>query len=182
MAIEKIGKFEKNNSEVSINVLFESKKKIYIARRSEYNRKRSKQVNLLMIVDGENRHYTAINCLSRLLKSMNAKHKEAYHCLNGFHTEKKGDDRYRHCSSHGKVNTKMPEDKDKWLKFYDSQNQYKVPFMLYADFESILKPVEKETRGRKRQKAILLVCGENQCACTVRLVVLSKLLMGYLIQ
>jgi len=50
-------------------VLFESKKEIYIARRSDYNRKRSKQVNLLMIVDGKNRHYTAINCLSRLLKS-----------------------------------------------------------------------------------------------------------------
>jgi len=48
---------------------------------------------------------------------MNAKHKEAYHfcvnCLNGFPTEKKRDDHYKYCSSHDKVNIKMPEDKDK---------------------------------------------------------------------
>jgi len=31
-------------------------------------------------------------------------------------------------------------------------SRFKVPFILYADFESILKPVEKETRGRKHQK------------------------------
>ena len=44
-----------------------------------------------MIVDGENRHYTAIKSISRLLKSLNATHKGAYHfCmnyLNGFRTE-----------------------------------------------------------------------------------------------
>ena len=32
-----------------------------------------KQVNLLMIVDGENRHYN----ISRLLNSLNATHKDA---------------------------------------------------------------------------------------------------------
>ena len=31
----------------------------------------------------------------------------------------------------------------KWLKFYDGQYQFMVPFMLYADFESILKPVDE---------------------------------------
>ena len=37
----------------------------------------------------------------------------------------------------------MPEEKDKWLKFHDGQCQFKVPFMLYADFENILKPMDK---------------------------------------
>ena len=37
-----------------------SKKGIYAARRSELNEKCSKQANVLMIVAGENRHYTAI--------------------------------------------------------------------------------------------------------------------------
>ena len=32
--------------------------------------------------------------------------------------------------------------KKKWLKFHDGQYQFKVPFMLYADFENILKPVD----------------------------------------
>ena len=54
MALNKIGKFEKNNPEIAVNVLFVRKKSIYIAWRSEFNSRRSKQVNLLMITDGEN--------------------------------------------------------------------------------------------------------------------------------
>ena len=41
----------------------------------------------------------------------------------------------------------MPTEKEKWLKFHDGQYQFKVPFMLYADFESILKPVDEQYRG-----------------------------------
>ena len=42
----------------------------------------------------------------------------------------------------------MPAEEEKWLKFHDGQYQLKVPFMLYEDFESILKPVN----GRYRDK------------------------------
>ena len=143
MALNKISKFEKRNPEIAVNVLFVSKKSIYIARRSEFNSKRGKQVNLLMIVDGENRHYTAVKSLSRLLKSMNAKHHGAYHfcvnCLNGFRTESARDKHYKYCSSHGEVSVKMPEERGKWLKFHDGQCQFKVPFMLYADFREHLE-------------------------------------------
>ena len=38
--------------------------------------------------------------------------------------------------------------KKKWLKFHNGQYQFKVPFMLYADFESILKPVDEPYRNR----------------------------------
>ena len=78
-----------NNPGIAVNVLFSNKKKrnIYTVRRPESNVKCKKQVNLLMIADGENRHYTAIKSISRLLKSLNATHKGAYHfcmnCLNG---------------------------------------------------------------------------------------------------
>merc|ERR1711911_63802 len=112
--------------------MFVNQKSINIARRSDFNCKRSKQVNLLMIVEGENRHYTAVKNLSRLLKSLNAKHKGAYHfclnCLNGFRTESARDKHYKYCSNHGEVNVKMHEEKDKWLKFHDGQSQFKVPF------------------------------------------------------
>ena len=54
-----------------------------MARRSERNVKCKKQVNILMIVDEENRQYTAIKSISRLLKTLNATHKGAYHfCMN----------------------------------------------------------------------------------------------------
>ena len=73
-------------------MLFSNKKNqnIYTASRSERNVKCKKQVKLLMIVNGESRHYTAIESISRLLNSLNATHIGAYHFwmnrLNGFWT------------------------------------------------------------------------------------------------
>ena len=105
-----------------------------------------------MIVDGQNRHYTAIKGMSRLLKSLNATHKGAYHfCmnhLNGFQRDSARDKHYEYCSNNGHVKVKMPTEKEKWLKFHDGQYQFKVPFMLYADFESILKPVDEGCRNK----------------------------------
>ena len=153
VSIKKIDKFEKNNPGIAVTVLFSNKKSrnIYTVRRSARNVKCKKQVNLLMIVNGENRHYTAIKGISRLLKSLNATRKGAYHfcmnCLNGFRTEPARDKHYEYCSSNGHVKVKMPTEKEKWLKFHDGQYQFKVPFMLYADFESILKPVDERYRG-----------------------------------
>ena len=155
VSIKKIDKFEKNNPGIAVNVLFSNKKmKIYIytARRSERNVKCKKQVNLLMIVDGEKRHYTTIKFISRLLSKLNGKTRRAYHfcmnCLNGFRKASARDKHYEYCISNGYVKFKMPSEKEKWLKFHDGQYQFKVPFMLYADFESILKPVDEQYRYR----------------------------------
>ena len=42
----------------------------------------------------------------------------------------------------------MPSEKEKWLKFHDWQYQFKTLFVLYADFESILKPVDEQYGGK----------------------------------
>ena len=79
-------------------------------------------------------------------------HKGAYHfcmnCLNGFRTESARDKHYEYCSSNGHVKIKIPTEKEKWLEFHDGQYQFKIPFMLYADFESILKLVHERYRDR----------------------------------
>ena len=56
-----------------------------------------------------------------------------------------------YCSSRDKIKVEMPMERDKWLKLFDGQCQFKVPFMLYADFESILKPVDDrhKVKGKK---------------------------------
>ena len=156
VSIKKIDKFEKNNPGIAVNVLLSNKKSldedIYTVRRSERNVKCKKQVNLLMIVDGEKRHYTAIKSISRLLSKLNGKTTRVYHycmnCLNGFRTASARDKHYEYCSSNGHVKVNMPTEEEKWLKFHDRQYQFKVPFMLYADFQSILKPVD----GRYKEK------------------------------
>ena len=105
-----------------------------------------------MIEDDGKRNYTAIKGISRLHKSLNANHKCAYHfcmnCFNGFWTGSARDKHYEHCSSNGHVKVKVPTEKDKWLKFHSGEYHVKVPFMLHADFESILKPVDERYRDR----------------------------------
>ena len=43
----------------------------------------------------------------------------------------------------------MPQrEEDKYVQYHDGQKQFKVPFIMYADFESILEPMEKNSKGR----------------------------------
>ena len=156
VSIKKIDKFEKNNPDMAANVLFSNKKNqkksIYTVRRSGRNGKCKKQVNLLMIEDGEKRHYTAIKNISRLLSKLNGKTKARvlllHELLQRFSYRVRRDKHYGYCSSNGHVKINMPNEKEKWLKFHDRQYQFKVPFMLYADFESILKPVDERYRDK----------------------------------
>ena len=48
----------------------------------------------------------------------------------------------------------MPTEEKKWLKFHDGQYQFKVPFMLYAGFESILKPVDERYRDKMNRMKV----------------------------
>ena len=117
LAIQKIINFIRNNPGISVNVLLNNKEIIYIAYRSELNGKCSKQANLLMIVDGENRHYKIIKKkICRLLSRLNGKRNRTYHfcinCLDGFRTASAIEKPYEYCSSNGYVNVKMPSEKE----------------------------------------------------------------------
>ena len=87
-----------------------------------------KQVNLLMIEDGEKRYYTTIKNMSRLLSKLNGKTRHAYHycmnCLNGFRTESARSKHYEHGSSNGHVKINMLTEEKIWLKFHDGQYQF----------------------------------------------------------
>ena len=110
---------------------------LYIAQRSELNGKCNTKANLLMIVAGENRNYTAIKNLSRLPKCLNVANKGAYrfyiNYLKDFHTASARDKHCNYYSSNGYAKVKMLSEKEKWLKFNDGQYYFKVSFMLYAD-------------------------------------------------
>ena len=141
-AINKINEFEKNNNDIVVNVLGVKGKRIYMCRKSKYY-DRKNVVNLLLIEDGEKRHYTAIKSLSRLLGSSNSKHKCKQHfCLNylqGFHSEESRDYHSEYCKDNEAVRIEIPEE-GSFVKFQDGQNQFKVPFVMYGDFEAILNP------------------------------------------
>ena len=134
-----INKFERNN-EIGVNILAIENKKIYIYRKGrDYDR----IANLMLITDVENpnkKHYVAVKSLSRLLSKQSSKHKEAQHfctnCLNGFESEIIRDEHYEYCRSKDSVRVEMPT-KNPIVKYADGQYQFKVPFVIYADFESI---------------------------------------------
>ena len=111
VAKEAIGKFEKNNLDIAINVLYISGKNINIQRKSKYH-DRKNNVNLLLIANDEKKHYTAIKSLSRLLSSENTKgkRKEYYctNCLQGFHCVETKDKHYEYCIDHDAVKIVMP--------------------------------------------------------------------------
>ena len=84
-----IKKFEQNNKEIALNILFVSynKKDIEPAYTSKYNYKRKKQVILLMITDDDNRwHYLAVKSLPALFRRITLSYNGNFYCLNCFHS------------------------------------------------------------------------------------------------
>ena len=116
---------------------------VYIGRKSEC--KASKNVELLLITNGETRYNIAIKSLSKLLGSRNTEHKCKKHfcpnCLQGFHTEQSRDKHYEYCKDNEAVKIEMSRP-GSFLEFHDGQNQPKVPFTMYTYFEAILRPVD----------------------------------------
>ena len=100
----------------------------------------------MLIDNGEKRHYTVIKSLTRLLANSNSKHGHKQHfclnCLQGFSLEESRDKHYEYCKDNEAVRIEMPKE-GSFIEFHDGQNQFKVPFIMYADFEFILKPTEK---------------------------------------
>ena len=84
---ERLENIEQNNKEFALNILFapHNTETIRIAYRSEYKRKRRKQVILLMIPDDIKWRYLAVCHLSmRTEKSSN--HDGDFYCLNCFYS------------------------------------------------------------------------------------------------
>ena len=139
VSIEDIGKFETRNN-ISVNVLAVEGRDIYIHRKGR--RMMGREINLLMVSEDGINHYTAIKSLSILLKSSNTKHKCKQHfcmnCLQGFTQESSRDQHQVYCEDNESVRVEMPE-QGSTVEFKDGQNQLKVPFIMYADFESILE-------------------------------------------
>ena len=113
------------------------RRKVYICRKGkEYNR----VANLMLIADNR-KHHIVIKSLKRLLYMQNSKHKQSQHfctnCLQSFKEKKSRDEHLVYCPNNEAVRIEMPN-KDPIVKYSDGQYQFKVPFMMYADFESIL--------------------------------------------
>ena len=141
-----INRFEIRN-QVSVKVLALDGKSPYICGKGgNYNR----IVNLMIIEDGDKRHYVAIKSLGRLLSKLNSKHNPSQHfctnCLQGFSELRSRDEHYAYCRSNQAVGIEMPT-KCPIVEYSNGQHQFKVPFVMYADFESILEPTQRASNN-----------------------------------
>ena len=142
VSIKDIGVFETKN-DILVNVLVIEDRETYIHRKPNY--RSEYEIDLLLITEGGIWHYTMIKSLSRLLASKNSRHRCKQHfcrnCLQGFQLEKSRDENYGYCNDNETVKVEMPS-KGSVMEFYDGQNQFRVPFMMYLDFEAIFEPIQ----------------------------------------
>ena len=149
--LKDIKRFEKQNPNISISVLGYSKnEKIYPLRISEYTKakkgkyERKHNIVLLLIKDGDNSHYCLVKNLSGLLKSQVNKHDHKLYfclnCLNSFDKPEKLEKHKEYCGEEESVKINMPAP-DSFIKFKNYLYSERAPFAIYADFESLLKPL-----------------------------------------
>ena len=138
-------KFEQNNKEIPLNISFapHNKKEIRLAHISKYNHKRKNQVILLMITDdGEKWHYLAVRSLSALLRGISSSNNGDLYRLNCFHsyrTFQKLKKQERVCNNHDYYHVDMLEEGKNILKYSSGDKSLKVPSIIYADLECLLK-------------------------------------------
>ena len=151
VSFKDIGKFETRNN-ISVNVLAVEGRDIYIHRKGR--RMMGREISLLMVSEDGIQHYTTIKSLSTLLSSKNSNTKRKQHfcmnCLQGFLQELSRDPNQVYCEDNESVRVEMPE-QGSTVEFKDGPNQFRVPYIMYADFESILEPMDPVEPGSPNQ-------------------------------
>ena len=142
VSLRDIDRFESLNPIISVTVLgYDEVDKVYPLRVSDYTGCEH-DIILLLIKDGENSHYCLVNNISALLATQinNHDHKRYFclRCLNSFKCEKSLNEHKEHCYNNECVKTIMPE-KGTMLRFKNFLHSEKVPFIVYADTEALIK-------------------------------------------
>lgn len=105
--------------------------------------------NLNEIIDDASRqHYVWIKNLSCLIQSQvnavnRAKKYICDRCLHYFYSEEKLKKHLTICESLNETRVTLPDEKHKWVRFNNHKNKVVNPFIIYADIESLLVPVDE---------------------------------------
>ena len=139
--ISSINKFERQNNDISINVHGLEGNILPLRVTKKYNA--AHHVDLLYIADEETEsgHYVLIKDFARLVGSQISKHQQRKHmCRYYFHactTEEILNKHLERCQQHGAQRVNLPKPGENKLYFKRKECQLRLPFIFYADFESI---------------------------------------------
>ena len=139
-------KFASNNKSIALNIFYVSHNtgKIRHAYKSKYNLNRENQVIILKITDGEKGHSLAAKILSALFRGIAGNNNRYFYCLNFFKTYTTENKLKKHkniCQNHDYCYVEMPEEGNKILQYNQEEKSMKVPFIIYADLESLLEKI-----------------------------------------
>jgi hypothetical protein len=139
--------FEKNNENTAINIFSYDEETDNIKIKRKSNTKGHDIINLLIIEKEEKEHYIYIKNIGSLLKNNKAVHDKitCKKCFRPF-TEKQMEN-HINCENENidqfETIIEFPE-VGQYLEFTDYKKMIKKPFIVYADFESTLKPINNE--------------------------------------
>ena len=95
----------------------------------------------MLIEEGGVKHYCLVKSIERLLSSQasNDKRKRYFclRCFNSFWCQKALNKHEEYCNEYEAVKIQLP-----MLEFKNYHRLEKVPFLVYADFESFIKPLD----------------------------------------
>ena len=137
VALKDIDKFERNNDSICVNV-FGYENSVYPLRISKHY-KRETIIDLLLIANNTTNHYCLINNLRGLLRKQAGNGHMHYcrRCLNAFQHKESLDKHKNYCDNHEAVRIEMPKP-GTTLSFKNYNRSMRVPFVIYADFESFV--------------------------------------------
>ncbi|XP_070155824.1 uncharacterized protein [Polyergus mexicanus] len=149
MTLSQIKKFELHN--ISINVYcIEKENNIVPIRLSE--QKKDRHVNLLYMQDSQDvGHFAWIKNLSSLVSSQLSCGKRRQYicdrCLHYFGSEDKLQSHIVDCREMNDCAIRLPSDKEKWLAFNNYNRKERLPFVVYADLECVLRKTDGDPMG-----------------------------------
>ena len=151
--------FEQNNPTIALNILHTKEKEIPPAYISDHNSTGKKQIILLMILNEEKEgwHYLEVKKLSALLRKY---HYGGFYCLNylhSFRTENKLMKKY--VEDKYFCGIVIPSEKDKILEFKQSRKSNKLPYIIYAYVESLIRKIDG--RENNSEKSSTTKIGEH---------------------
>jgi hypothetical protein len=145
-----ISKFERRN-QISIHVYGWEQSSGHLLRKSDLV-DRKQHINLLLLQDGVNSHYSWIKTFSRFAYQPSDGHKPSkqycMYCLHGFPSAKKLDFHLTNgCREITEARPMMPDPDEATLEFKSPDKQFKAPYVIYADFECITEPISKANKN-----------------------------------
>lgn len=117
--------------------------------------------NILDIIENStNTHYMWIKNLSALIQKQVVKKNRSKkyicdRCLQYFYTNEKMTNHFKQCELMNETKVTLPDETNRWLSFVNFKHKIEVPFIIYADIESLLVSNEADMRSNKIPKGAI---------------------------